>query len=147
LKHEITKETFSDLTLETFAALDDIDIISAMKDWQTHNDFVLSNLCQMIINRDLLKIEISNNQIEKEKLDIHTTNLTKKYSITKKEAAYFVFKGDVTNQAYQLNNQNINILFKTGKVLDIADASDHLNLKVLSKPVTKYYICYPKDKL
>jgi len=147
LKNEITKETFSDLTLETFADLDDIDIISAMKEWQNNDDFVLSNLCKMIINRDLLKIEISNNQIEKIKLDIHIISLTDKYNITKEEAAYFVFKGDVSNQAYQLNNQNINILFKTGKVLDIVDASDHLNLKVLSKPVTKYYICYPKDKL
>ena len=70
--------------------------------------------------------------------------MTNKYNITKDEAIYFVFNGDVTNQAYQLNNQNINIMYKSGKVLDIADASDHLNLKVLSKPVTKYYICYPK---
>jgi len=147
LKHEITKETFSDLTLETFAALDDIDIISAMKDWQTHNDFVLSNLCKMIINRDLLKIEIKNNQIRKEKLNNHIANLIDKYNITKDEATYFVFKGEVSNQAYQLKKQNINILFKTGKVTDIVEASDHLNLKALSKPVTKYYICYPKDKL
>ena len=144
LKNDIIKDTFNDFTLETFASLDDFDIISAMKDWQSHNDFVLSNLCQMIINRDLLKIEISNNHIEKDKLDIHISNLTNKYNITKDEAIYFVFNGDVTNQAYQLNNQNINIMYKSGKVLDIADASDHLNLKVLSKPVTKYYICYPK---
>ncbi|RLD28914.1 MAG: phosphohydrolase [Bacteroidetes bacterium] len=147
LKNEITKDEFNDEALETFANLDDIDIISAMKYWQSHNDFVLSNLCKMIINRDLLKIEIKNNQIKKEKLNAHISNLIDKYNITKDEAAYFVFKGDVSNQAYQLKNQKINILFKTGKVTDIVKASDHLNLKVLSKPVTKYYICYPKDKL
>ena len=147
LKNEIAKDKFNDLALETFASLDDVDIISAMKDWQSHNDFVLSNLCKMIINRDLLKVEIKNNQIKKEELNPHITNLTNKYSITKDEAAYFVFKGEVTNQAYQLNTQKINILFKTGKVTDIVKASDHLNLKVLSKPVIKYYICYPKDKL
>ena len=118
-----------------------------MKDWQSHNDFVLSNLCKMIINRDLLKVEIKNNQIKNEKLKTHIINLTNKYNITKDEARYFVFKGEVTNQAYQLNTQKINILFKTGKVTDIVKASDHLNLKVLSKPVIKYYICYPKDKL
>lgn len=147
LKNKITKDEFNDEALETFANLDDIDIISAMKYWQSHNDFVLSNLCKMIINRDLLKIEIKNNQIKKEKLNAHISNLIDKYNITKDEAAYFVFKGDVSNQAYQLKNQKINILFKTGKVTDIVKASDHLNLKVLSKPVTKYYICYPKDKL
>jgi len=147
LKNEITHDTFNDFTLETYANLDDFDIISAMKEWQIHDDFVLSNLCQMIINRDLLKIEIKNDQINNDKLNKHITNLMHKYNVTNYEASFFVFKGEVTNQAYQLNNQNINILFKTGKVIDIVDASDHLNLKVLSKPVTKYYICYPKDKL
>ncbi|MCF6294459.1 MAG: HD domain-containing protein [Flavobacteriaceae bacterium] len=147
LENKIAKDEFNDEALETFASLDDIDIISAMKDWQSHNDFVLSNLSKMIINRDLLKIEIKNHQIKKEKLKTHITNLMTDYKITKDEAAYFVFKGEVTNQAYQLKNQKINILFKTGKVTDIVKASDHLNLKVLSKPVTKYYICYPKDKL
>ncbi len=147
LKNKIAKDEFNDLALDTFASLDDIDIISAMKDWQHHDDFVLSNLSKMIINRDLLKIEIKNDQIKKEKLKTHITNLMTEYKITKDEAAYFVFKGEVTNQAYQLKNQKINILFKTGKVTDIVKASDHLNLKVLSKPVTKYYICYPKDKL
>jgi len=147
LKNEITHDTFNDFTLETYANLDDFDIISAMKEWQIHDDFVLSNLCQMIINRDLLKIEIKNDQINNDKLNKHITNLMHKYNVTNYEASFFVFKGEVTNQAYQLNNQNINILFNTGKVIDIVDASDHLNLKVLSKPVTKYYICYPKDKL
>ena len=147
LKNKISHDTFNDFTLETYANLDDFDIISAMKEWQFHDDFVLSNLCQMIINRDLLKIEIKNDQINIDKLNKHITNLIKKYNITNYEASFFVFKGEVTNQAYQLNNQNINILFKTGKVIDIVEASDHLNLKVLSKPVTKYYICHPKDKL
>ena len=147
LKNEISHDTFNDFTLETYANLDDFDIISAMKEWQFNDDFVLSNLCKMIINRDLLKIEIKNNQINNDKLNKHITNLMHKYNVTNYEASFFVFKGEVTNQAYQLNNQNINILFKTGKVIDIVDASDHLNLKVLSKPVTKYYICYPKDKL
>jgi len=146
-KNEITKEKLSDIELEIFAKLDDYDIISAMKEWQDNKDFVLSNLCKMIINRDLLKIEITNNQIRKEKLNKHITNLVDKYNITKDEAIYFVFKGEVSNQAYQLKKQKINILFKSGKVTDIVKASDHLNLKVLSKPVTKYYICYPKDKL
>ena len=147
LENEIEYDDFNDFEIETFANLDDFDIISAMKEWRFHTDFVLSNLCQMIIDRELLKIKIKNSQIKKEKLDNHINSLIEKYGITKKEAEYFVFKGKVINQAYQLKKQNINIVFKTGKVTDIVDASDHLNLKVLSKPVTKYYICYPKDKL
>jgi len=147
LKNEIELGDFNDIAIEAFSNLDDFDIISAMKEWRFHKDFVLSNLCQMIIDRALLKIKIKNNQIKSENLDKHINSLIDKYNITKEEAEYFVFKGKVINQAYQLKKQNINIVFKTGKVMDIVEASDHLNLKVLSKPVTKYYICYPKDKL
>ena len=106
LKNEITHDTFNDFTLETYANLDDFDIISAMKEWQIHDDFVLSNLCQMIINRDLLKIEIKNDQINSDKLNKHITNLMHKYNVTNYEASFFVFKGEVTNQAYQLNNRS-----------------------------------------
>ena len=147
LKTKINKETFSNEVLNTFAQLDDYDIISAMKEWQYHKDFVLSNLCQMIIDRSLLKIKIKKNEIKASAYESHLLMLEEKYNITKVEAQYFVFGGTITNQAYQRKRQNINILFKTGKIVDIIKASDHLNLKVLSKPVTKYYICYPKEKL
>ena len=68
-----------------------------------------------------------------------------KYKISREEASYFVFTGDISNQAYQLKNKSINILHKSGKIQDVVKASDHLNIKALSKPVTKYYICYPKQ--
>lgn len=147
LNHDVTKEKFNDHVLEIFARLDDNDIISAMKNWQEHDDFVLSNLSQMIINRDLLKIKIKSKRIKASKMNTYISGLMDAYSITKDEASYFVFNGKITNQAYQLGSNNIKILLNTGKITDIVKASDHLNLKVLSKPVTKYYICYPKDKL
>ena len=147
LKHKITIENFNNETLEIFSQLDDYDIVSAMKHWQHHNDFVLSNLSDMIINRDLLKIKIKNKSIKENSLKKHTITLMKKYKVSKEEAQYFVFTGSISNQAYQLNTKQINILHKSGKIEDIVKASDQLNLKALSKPVTKYYICYPKDKL
>ena len=147
LNNEVNLDNFNNDTLEIFSKLDDYDIISAMKEWQTHDDFVLRNLSDMIINRDLLKIKLKNKKIKKEELQKHTEALINKYKITKHEADYFVFMGDISNQAYQLKNQHINILLKTGKIEDIVKASDQLNLKALSKTVTKYYICYPKDKM
>ncbi|WP_179345051.1 HD domain-containing protein [Winogradskyella ursingii] len=147
LKSEITSENFNLETLKTFANLDDYDIVSAMKDWQYNEDFVLSNLCEMIINRDLLKIKLKNKPIAAKALLTHSEALKTKYNISKHEADYFVFMGKITNQAYQNNKQNINILLKSGKVKDIVKATDQLNLKALSKPVTKYYICYPKKRM
>ncbi|GAB1855610.1 HD domain-containing protein [Flavobacteriaceae bacterium MHTCC 0001] len=144
LQHDITIDSFTGKTLDVFYELDDYDIVSAMKLWKNHDDFVLSHLCIMVINRDLLKIKIKNKAIKSDNLDEHVARLVERYKISKNEASYFVFTGTILNQAYQTKHQNINILYKTGKIQDIVKASDHLNLKTLSKPVTKYYICYPK---
>jgi HD superfamily phosphohydrolase len=147
LNSEINKKSFNTGNLEIFAKLDDYDIVAAMKDWQYNEDFVLSNLCEMIINRDLLKVKLKNKPIKSSELIAHSNLLMDKYGISKTEADYFVFQGEITNQAYQSKKQHINILMKSGKVKDIVKASDQLNLKALSKPVTKYYMCYPKKKM
>ena len=147
LQNEITIDKFDADCLETFAKLDDYDIVAAMKNWQYHDDFVLKNLCEMIINRHLLKVKIKKKPISKDVLIAHKANLQSKYNITDADADYFVFTGQISNQAYSRKKQNINILHKNGKVDDIVKASDQLSLKALSKPVTKYYICYPKDQL
>ena len=146
LYNKIGPENFSSETLSVFARLDDYDIISAMKEWQYHHDFVLSNLCNMIINRDLLKVKIKKKKPSVEKLEKRRIALQQKESISAEEADYFVFSGEVTNTAYKSENNNINILHKNGKISDVAKASDQLNLKALSKTVVKYYICYPKAK-
>lgn len=147
LNNSVSKSDFNNDILNTFAQLDDVDILAAMKAWQHHDDFVLKNLSQMIMERELLKIKFKNKKVNSASFEKHIKDLMVKYNISHEEASYFVFGGDVTNQAYQSTEQKINILLKTGKVKDIIRASDHLNLKVLSKPVTKYYICYPKAKL
>lgn len=147
LNNDIKIDNLTEEILDTFSELDDYDIISAMKNWKHHDDFVLSNLCKMIINRDLLKIKIKKKPIKLDSLNKYLNSIILKYGITKKEANYFVFTGTIFNQAYETKQQNINILYKSGKIQDIVKASDHLNLKALSKPVTKYYICYPKSTL
>lgn len=144
---EINAETFNSETLTVFSKLDDYDIVAAMKDWQNNDDFVLSNLCQMILERRLLKIKLKNKSIKISDLKLHIETLIKKHNISKHEADYFVFKGELINQAYENKTQKINILFKSGKIKDIVKASDQLNLKALSKPITKYYMCYPKKKM
>lgn len=145
LQNKITAENFSEATLKTFALLDDYDIISAMKQWMHHEDVVLAELCQMIINRDLLKVKLKKQDIPQEKIEEHLTKVMSKHNLTKAEASYFVFKGSVKNLAYERKEQPINILHKNGKITDVVKASDQLNLKALSKTVKKYFICYPKS--
>jgi HD superfamily phosphohydrolase len=146
LYNKVTLEEFDAATLATFAKLDDYDIISAMKEWLDHEDFVLSNLCKMLLNRDLLKVKLKKKKIDPEKLMKYVEALQKKYLISEEEANYFVFSGEISNVAYSSEKDKIQILHRNGKTSDVAKASDQLNLVALSTEVTKYYICYPKAK-
>lgn len=147
MENKITSNEFNDDTLNTFSQLDDFDIISALKNWQFHDDFILSSLSKMIINRDLLKIKVSSEKFPKEELEKLTDKLLENNLISKNEVDYFVFKGKIKNQAYDKAAEPIRILKKDQTIEDVVEASDQLNLKALSKPVTKYFICYPKQLL
>jgi len=144
LKNSISENDFNKKVLDTFAKLDDSDIIYAMKAWIDYDDFVLSNLSKMLIDRDLLKIKIKSDIFHTEKINTIKESFMRKHHITEIEASYFIFSGTIANQAYSMNKDTINLLTKSGKLIDVADASDHLNLKALSKEVVKYYMCYPK---
>src|SRR5690606_39475822 len=108
-----------------------------MKGWSDEQDFVLSHLCQMLINRNLLKIKVKKKPIKIALKETYIENLMTKYKLSRTEAEYFVFTGVIENQAYNLDKQNIHILMKTSKIRDVTKASDQFNLKALSKPVTK----------
>ena len=144
MENKIPKEEFSRDKLDLFAQLDDVDILWAIKSWQDHDDFVLSKLCKMIINRRLLHVKLKNKPINEDKLNRHFLSFKNEHQLTDEETAYFVFSGEIKNQAYNSKSQNINILRGNGRITDVAKASDQQYLKTLSKTVTKYYMCYPK---
>jgi hypothetical protein len=145
MQHKITMETFDSETLDLFSQLDDFDIISALKSWQKQDDFILSSLSKMIINRDLLKIKLSEEKVPVEDLHHLKERFALENNITLAETNYFIFKGKIKNQAYSKEAEPIRILKKDQTIEDVVEASDQLNLKSLSKFVTKYYICFPKQ--
>ncbi len=144
MKQQGQIDVITDEILESFAKLDDYDIVSAIKEWTNCGDRVLEELCEMILNRNLLKIKLKSKPISKEKFFNKTEMIKAKYNLTEEEVSYFVFTGSTTNLAYQTLTTPINILYKNGKIKDVSKASDQLNLKALAKPVVKYYMCYPK---
>ena len=146
LKHKIEIADFTEEVLQKFSSLDDYDMVSSMKAWMQEKDFVLSNLCKMIINRDLLKVKIKSKPFSTKKLEKYKYRFKEKHQISDHEASYFIFGGSVANQAYYRDRENIHILRKNGKIIDIVQATDQFNLRALSKPVTKYFICYPKNE-
>jgi HD superfamily phosphohydrolase len=145
VNNKIDLASFDSNTLDKFANLDDFDIISALKAWVNNDDFILSNLSKMIINRDLLKIKLKNEKFSKVDLESLQSKFSKDNQISIQDSNYFIFKGKIKNQAYSVQAEPIRILKKDNTIEDVVEASDQLNLKSISKEVTKYYLCYPKQ--
>ncbi|QEC77118.1 HD domain-containing protein [Mucilaginibacter ginsenosidivorax] len=147
IKGGISKEAFmnQDHHLETFASLDDTDIMAAVKVWAGHSDFILSTLSQNLVQRKLYHVDISNKRPDKEFVNSLIKKAMKKYSISEQDAGYFVFTTSIRNNAYTAGDGNIGILMKDGHVHDITTASDNSNLEALAKTVKKYILCYSKD--
>ena len=147
LENKITKDDFLENPsfLETFAELDDFDVFASIKMWTKANDKVLSILSQNLVNRQLFRNEIQNKPFGIELVSGLKQKVAALYKISPEDADYFVFTDIARNSAYNPFNDRINILFRDGKVQDITEASDQLNIDILSKTVTKYFLCYPKQ--
>ncbi|MBR9855827.1 MAG: HD domain-containing protein [Algicola sp.] len=134
---------FDTQVLKTFAELDDMDIIGALKSWQFYDDFVLSKLCKMLLERRLLHVKVKKRALSPEKMDEKLDWIMKKHDLSVEEASNFVFQGEISNKAYS-KDEAIRILKSNGKISDVLKESDQLSLKALAKTVTKHYSCYPK---
>lgn len=144
LNSGLEADSLNDTTLEMFSDLDDFDIISSLKEWCHHEDVILSTLSSSIINRKLPKVRIKKEMFSDDQIAEISDGVARSYQVSKEEVEYFVFRGTVENRAYNAEEEGINILYKNGKITDIVEASDDLSMSGLSKPVTKYFICYPK---
>lgn len=147
LQNEIGRSNFekNEAVIEHFATLDDFDILSAIKVWTSNPDKILAFISNSIINRHLYKIDIRNEAFDEEEILKVKEKVRKKYQLNDDETDYFAFYDQTSNNAYRQDRDQINILFKDGTVKDIADATDNLNISMLSEPVIKYFLCYPKD--
>ena len=133
--------------LDIFAGLDDNDIMASAKVWADHQDRVLSTLCQKLKNRDLSRIEIRAEPFPDEYINDIKHSVRKIYHFKDEDIGYLVHAGDISNYAYSSKDEQIQILYNDGRLVDITAASDMLDITVLSKTVRKYFLYYPKDAL
>src|SRR5690606_18558022 len=146
LSHNFTLEDFStnaDL-FETYARLDDYDLWGALKLWTRHEDYVLANISNMLLERKLFKIILVNHPFSEEALMFKRDQVKRQLSIPEEDLPYFFSSGSISNYAY-LANERISILTKTGQLIDLAEAADLPNIKAMSKIVKKYYACHAKE--
>lgn len=133
-------------TLDHFAMLDDADVLCAIKVWSEQcKDTVLAALCSQFANRKLFKVEsLTGKQQGDELREKYLKKYQEHFGISAYEAAYFIGEEVVSTDTYSPEDESISILYKDGTIKDIADASDMLNIQVLTKTVEKHFLCYCK---
>ncbi|AZQ63345.1 HD domain-containing protein [Flammeovirga pectinis] len=145
LQNTFTKEDFeqNDELIDKYLKIDDFDIWHIIKTWENSGDKVLEVLTKGILTRRLFNCEMSIEKIEAEKLKTVEKELLS-IGFLPSDLPFLCLHGDVSNSAYTSAKQGIKVKMKTGEVIDISEASDLPNIEVLTKIVTKHYLCQPK---
>ncbi|RLD55512.1 MAG: phosphohydrolase [Bacteroidetes bacterium] len=132
------------VSLEQFSLLDDDDILASAKVWCNNSDRVLSMLANGVINRKLFSVELDKQSFSADRVAEIRGRVREHLNMSPREAEYLVVSDSISNYAYSDMDDRITIMDKHGNTRDIAEASDILNISVLSKTVRKYFLCYPR---
>lgn len=142
LRKDVTFDNEKDLTI--YAELDDSDIWSALKAWKHEDDTILSTLATDMLDRHLFKVEVSEERPDEEHLDEIRHAIARHMGIGLDDTRYMMTLTEIGKDMYNPEDDSIGILYKNGEVRDIADASEILNVQLLSKKIRKYYLCYQR---
>ncbi|GGE91272.1 hypothetical protein SAMN05443634_109156 [Chishuiella changwenlii] len=134
---ENEKEGLSKKGLEIFTRLDDSDVLSAIKEWQYEDDFILSKLSKNIIQRTLPKSFLFDKELSENDLLLERRRVESKYKID--DASYFVEQTTIKILPYNKSDNPINVLFKNGDVREISCSDKSLLTQFLQQDITKYH--------
>ena len=148
IQNDIDAKWFSEHeeALQMYEELDDSDIWSAMKAWKHSDDKILSTLAADMLDRNIFKVEVHDEPITDERIGQIETEISEKMGIEKKDAHYLMSVNRIQKDMYSIDDDSIDILYKDGSIKDISEASEILNVALLSKKIRKYYLCYQRFK-
>lgn len=128
--------------LQQYGLLDDADIHCSIKEWTKDNDKVLSLLARNMVSRQTFKVEVHEQPISEERIQILEDTLMQETGVNRDEVKYLYDISTIQKDMYDLDDDHITILYKDGSMKDITEASEILNVSLLSKKIRKYYLCY-----
>ena len=131
-------------TLTWYGELDDSDIWSAMKAWKHHDDKILSTLATDMLDRRIFKVEVHEEPITDERIQELHEMIAENLQIPIEDAHYLMSVNTISKDMYNVDDDSITILYKDGTIRDISEASELLNVQLLSKKIRKYYLCYQR---
>jgi HD superfamily phosphohydrolase len=146
LQNDIDAEWFAthDDALSNYAELDDSDIWSALKVWRHHDDKILATLATDLVDRRLFKVEVTEEPPTEEHLAEIRQQIADAMGISLADTSHLMSLTEIGKDMYNPEDDSIGILYKDGTVKDISEASEILNVQLLSKKIRKYYLCYQR---
>ena len=144
LKYFLQKNNNTNDLLKWYAALDDSDLLSAIKVWINSGDKVLNVLCECFCNRQLFKGKLLSSSLTEEEREALCNEYIARFGVSKDEAEYFFVEHVSTSNTYSEKGEAIDILYKDGSVRDIAEASEMLNMETLTYKPQKIYLFHLK---
>lgn len=130
--------------LQHYIDLDDNDIWSAVKVWKDSDDKVLALLSADLIERRPFRVEIHDEEVSDERIAELRKELAEHFGITPDDAWFLISLNTIQKDMYDIHDDHISILNKDNTLKDIAEASEILNVELLSKKIRKYYLCYQR---
>jgi HD superfamily phosphohydrolase len=144
LKYFLQENNNTNDLLKWYAALDDSDLLSAIKVWINSGDKVLNVLCECFCNRQLFKGKLLSSSLTEEEREALCNEYIARFGVSKDEAEYFFVEHVSTSNTYSEKGEAIDILYKDGSVRDIAEASEMLNMETLTYKPQKIYLFHLK---
>ncbi len=130
--------------LEMYRELDDSDIWSSLKVWKHSDDKILSILATDMLDRHVFKVEVHDEPVSEERIKELEMHIADKMGIPPGDAHYMISIDTIQKDMYDTDEDRIAILYKDGTIKDISEASEILNVQLLSKKIRKYYLCYQR---
>lgn len=139
-------QEIDDETVGRFINLEDMNILYAVQQWRYEKDKVLSDLCSRLLSRKFFKLQMQSIPFTEKTIKNKKSFFQQKYQLSEEDIPYYVYTGELSNQAYFSSNQNdILISYKNGELKSILEASDISHFQGLAENVIKYYMVTPEN--
>lgn len=146
LSNDVDAQWFQehDEALTMYEELDDSDFWSAMKAWRHSPDKILSTLATDMLDRHIFIVEVHEEPIPQERIQQLQYDIAARMEIPVEDAHYLMDVVTLQKDMYSPTDDSIDILYKDGTIKPITQASELLNVELLSRKVSKYYLCYQR---
>ena len=146
LRHDVDRDYFlgHEEALLYYERLDDNDIWCAVKEWSHHSDPVLRMLAGDLVDRTPFRVEIQEEPFDEAYISDIQARMEAATGIHGDDLRYLYSLNTIQKDMYDVTDDHISILYKDGCTKDIAEASEILNVALLSKKIRKYYLCYQR---